>query len=192
MSSTAPRGTGEPVLPGTIRKLDISERAEVRDHLLRLDPEDRRLRFLGSVDDAAIAAYGDTIFTSGVIALGCSVHGVLRAVGELRYRMESGGLVGEVAITVERDWQNQGIGTEMLRRLIELARNRSIKTLHLYCLGDNTRMQVVVRKLGGELRYVDGTVEADIAQPWPSCWSLLGEALADGQAVLQAWWGDPT
>nr|WP_294517279.1 hypothetical protein [uncultured Rhodopila sp.] len=49
-----------------------------------------------------------------------------------------------------------------------------------------------IRKLGGALHTADGAVEAKIAHPWPSCLSLLSEADANGQAVLQAWWLQPS
>jgi ribosomal protein S18 acetylase RimI-like enzyme len=171
-----------------IRKLFAFEREKVRNHLLRLDPEDRRLRFFGAVGDSYISSYSETIFSTGAIILGCFENGELRAIGELRRGGTRWGQAAEVAITVERTFQRRGIGTEMLRRLVEIARNRSIRTLHLVCLLDNTRMQKIVRKQGGALCYGNGAAEADISAPWPSYWSLLSEATADGQAALHAWW----
>ena len=179
-----------PTRSRVIRKLLQSERGKVRDHLLRLDPENRRLRLFGRVGDDYIETYSETLFATGDIVLGCFVDGELRAVGELRHQGDLWRPVAEVAITVERPFQNSGIGTALLRQLVEFAQNRSIRTLHLFCLLDNHRMQSVARKLGGELMVVDGEVEADINPPWPTCWSLIDEALAEGQAVLHAWWGD--
>jgi RimJ/RimL family protein N-acetyltransferase len=166
-----------PTRSHVIRRLLRSERGRVRDHLLRLDPEDRRLRFLGSVGDSYIETYSKKLFATGDIMLGCFIDGELRP-------------VAEVAITVERPFQNNGIGTTLLRQLVEFAQNRRIRTLHLFCLLDNHRMQSVARKLGGELSIVDGEVEVDINPSWPTCWSLIDEALAEGQAALHAWWGD--
>jgi GNAT superfamily N-acetyltransferase len=178
-----------PLADGTIRKLLASEHEKVRDHLLRLSPADRRLRFLGYVGDDFIVAHSEKVFAAGGIILGCFVRGMLCAVGELHH--DGTYQVAEVAITVEQSVQNCGIGTELLRRLVEIARNRAIKTLHCFCLLDNKRAQKIARKLGGVLQWVDGAVKADIIQPWPNYWSLLGEVLADGQAVLHAWWGEP-
>jgi len=53
------------------------------------------------------------------------------------------------------------------------------------------RVQEIARRQGGALKWVDGAVEADITQPWPSLFSLLGEAFADGQAMRNAWWEAP-
>jgi GNAT superfamily N-acetyltransferase len=173
-----------------IRKLLTSERDKVRDHLLRLAPEDRRLRFFCQVGDAFIADYCEKLFAANDIVLGAFIDGTLRGVGELRHESPRWQPAAEAAVTVERTYQSSGIGTALLRQLVELAQNRSIKTLHLFCLIDNSRMQSVVKKLGGQLSVADGAVAADINPPLPTCWSLLDEALVEGQAVLQAWWGD--
>lgn len=125
--------------------------------------------------DDFIVAHSEALFTAGGIVLGCFVRGVLCAVGELHHQGTS--RVAEVAIIVEQSFQSCGIGTEILRRLVLIARNRAIRTLHCYCLLDNTGAQKIARKLGGALKCVDGAVEADITQPWPTYWSLLGEAL---------------
>jgi GNAT superfamily N-acetyltransferase len=169
-----------------IRKLRTWDRGKVRDHLLRLGSDDRQRRFLGRVGDDFIVAHSDALFAPGVIVVGCFMRGALCAVGELHQQVAVP--IAEIAITVEPSFQNCGLGTEILRRLVLMARNRGIKTLHCFCLLDNTRAQKIARKLGGALQCVDGAIEAEIVQPWPSCWSLSDEAFADGQAVLRAWW----
>ena len=174
---------------GTIRKLRAWERGKVRDHLLRLSPDDRQRRFLGSVGDDFIVAHSDALFAPDVIVLGCFMRGALCAVGELHQQVTV--RIAEIAITVEPAFQNCGLGTEILRRLVLMARNRGIKTVQCFCLLDNTRAQKIAHRLGGALQCLDGAMEAQIIQPWPSCWSLLDEAFADGQAVLHAWRGDP-
>jgi GNAT superfamily N-acetyltransferase len=174
-----------------IRKLIASEWATVRDHLLRLGTEDRRARFFCAVGDDAIAAYSEKIFADNGIVLGCFVGGVLRGVGELRQHGALWNSGAEIAITVERPFQCGGIGTALLKRLIELARNRSIRTIHFLCLLDNAGARKIARNAGATPRCIDGAVTGDIIQPWPSFWSLFSEAFADGQAVLHGWFGDP-
>jgi RimJ/RimL family protein N-acetyltransferase len=129
------------------------------------------------------------LLSPGVVVLGCFENGELCAAGELHQQGTE--RVAEVALTVEQPFQSRGIGTELLRRLVEIARNRGIRTLHCFCLLDNTRAQKIARKLGGAIHTVDGEFEAEIAHPWPGCLSLLSEANANGQAVLQAWWLRP-
>ena len=84
--------------PHVIRKLLRSERDKVRDHLLRLDPEDRRLRFFGRVSDLYIETYSGKLFATGDVMLGCFIDGELRAVGELRHQGDLWRPVAEVAI----------------------------------------------------------------------------------------------
>lgn len=186
ITSPEARQTGDLFAGGNIRKLLARDRGQLRDHLLRLGPADRQLRFLGSVGDDFVIAHSEKLLSPGVTALGCFVRGGLCAVGELH--QQGIGRVAEVAITVEQPFQGRGIGTELLRRLVDLARNRGIRTLHCFCLLDNARARKIARKLHGAIHTVEGAVEAEIARPWPSCLSLLSEANANGQAMLQAWW----
>lgn len=169
------------------RKLLPWERGTLRGHFLRLEPEDRRLRFFAQVGDGFIESYCEKAFTPGSAVLGCFIDGELRAVGELRQQGSLWNRMGEVAISVEKPYQNCGIGTDMLRRVIGLARNRSIETLHLFCLADNSKMQRVTRKLGGTLKYAEGEIDAMINPPRPTYWSLMEEAIAEGSAVLHTW-----
>ena len=190
ITSAGARPAGTLFAGGSIRKLLACERGQLRDHLLRLSPADRQLRFLGSVGDDAINAYTHMLLSPGVTVLGCFVRGVLRAAAELH--RQGSGRVAEVAITVEHPLQGRGIGTELLRHLVDIARNRGIRTLHCFCLIDNARARKIARKLGGAIHTADGAVEAEIVHPWPGCLSLLSEANANGQAVLQAWWLRPS
>lgn len=168
-----------------IRKLFATEAPAVRAHMLRLDLADRRSRFFAGLGDAAVAAHCEAIFDAGGIVLGAFVAGELRGIGELRRQGAVAEQAAEVAFSVERPFQGLGIGTALLRRLIEVARNRAIRTVHFHCLVDNTAARRIAGSAGGALRYADGVISAEITQPWPCFWSLLSEAIADGQAV----WG---
>lgn len=58
----------------------------------------------------------------------------------------------EVAIIVSDHCQKQGLGTELLRRLIEIARSRKLHRVSGELLRDNLAMQTIVRKLGFRFR----------------------------------------
>jgi GNAT superfamily N-acetyltransferase len=174
-----------------IRKVLTTEKTKVREHFLRLDPEDRRLRFFDSRGNGLIAAYCETLWRTGDVVLGGFVDGRMRALGELRQAGDWRHATAEIAITVERPFQNSGIGTALLRCLIQHARNRGVRTLQLFCLVDNHRMRHLTHKLGGTLKIEGGEIAVDIAPPWPSPWSLLDEALTDGAAILHASLGEP-
>ena len=58
----------------------------------------------------------------------------------------------EVAILVSDQYQKQGLGTELLRRLIQIARDQKLHRVFGELLRDNLAMQVIVRKLGFRFR----------------------------------------
>lgn len=171
---------------GAIRKLRADERGEVRAHLLRLDPEDRWFRFAGPASDARIEAYCDGLDDSITTMIGYFVDGRVRGLGELKPLDAAWPRAGEAAISVERAFQNRGIGTALLRRLIVIARNRSIRSLSMICLLENRRMLRIARKVGSSVEFDHGEVDASLTLPWPTHLTFLIEHLDDLRAVVAA------
>jgi RimJ/RimL family protein N-acetyltransferase len=168
------------------RKLLARERSLVRDHLLRLSPDDRCRRFCGVVDDAHIVRYCTLDDGHQRIALGCWDQGQLCAIGELVFlSMPPWGGDAEVGLSVEQRWQNQGIGSELLRRLLVSARNRGVRAVTMLCVRDNRRMQRVARKFGAELRASGSEIEGELICRWPTQASLLEESWSDGLGLLE-------
>lgn len=68
----------------------------------------------------------------------------------------------EFAILVSDAWQHQGLGTELLRRLVAIGRSEGVTHIAASILPDNLDMQRVCSKVGFELRHLpeDGVVEA--------------------------------
>lgn len=63
----------------------------------------------------------------------------------------------EVAILVSDQYQKQGLGTELLRRLIQVARDQKRRRVCGELLRDNLAMQIIFKKLGFRFRpCVDG------------------------------------
>ena len=58
---------------------------------------------------------------------------------------------GEFALIVSDKWQRQGLGTELLKRLIEIARTEKLERLTAIILADNQAMQHVSKKAGCKL-----------------------------------------
>ncbi|MGA7929437.1 MAG: GNAT family N-acetyltransferase [Candidatus Sulfotelmatobacter sp.] len=58
----------------------------------------------------------------------------------------------EVAILVSDQYQKQGLGTELLRRLIEIARGQKLHRVSGKLLRDNLAMQTIVKNLGFRFR----------------------------------------
>jgi GNAT superfamily N-acetyltransferase len=170
------------------RKLLPSELVQLREHLLRLAPHDRYARFSGGVGPAYIEQHCRKFDWLTGVVIGAFEGVTLRGAAELRWLQPGLGLRAEFAVTVEEAYQDQGIGTELLRRTLVYARNRGLKSLMMLCLTDNRRMQSIARKFEGELAFQEGQVEADIAVPFPTHFTLLDEALGDSVAFAAQWW----
>ncbi len=178
----------EPVVsdPGVvIRRLWWFEQEQWRDHLLRLSPEDRRLRFAGITSEDAIQRYCDKADPFSMTIIGAFVDGTLRAVGECRMVGDEWPRDAELAFSVEAEYQGRGIGSELFRRLVMYARNRSVKKVYLVTEPYNDRMRRVARKFGMSLSLEYGELEGRLELFWPTYSSVLDEVLAEGAAYWQ-------
>jgi len=167
-----------------IRTLLPTEFNLLRDHLLRLDPEDRYRRFQGHASDARIVEYVAGLDRFRAIVVAWIEDGQMRGAAELA-RLGAPSLThAELAVTVEGPWQDRGIGTDLLRRALILARNRGIERVHMICLATNQRMRHLADKFAGRMVDLDGEIEATLALRAPDGFSLLEEALGLGQASV--------
>ena len=66
---------------------------------------------------------------------------------------------GEFAVVVIDKWQNKGLGTELTKRLVEIARNEKLGSLVAYTLRENRDMQHMCAKLGFSVRQAVGESE---------------------------------
>ncbi len=162
------------------RKLWAADNAALRAHMLRLDQESRRMRFGTPVTDYFIEQYADNALGSHSIAHGYFVDGVLRGVAELRgFRGVAGG-EAEAAFSVEKDFQNRGIGTELFSRTVLAAQNRGIYKLFVNFLSQNARMQAIAKKFDAVVTYDSDGGHAQIEAPRANAFSIWKEALTDG------------
>jgi len=171
--------SGERLLAGSIRKLWPTETHLFRDHLLRLDKESRRMRFAHGVSDSFIEEYASRMSEMGSLVYAYLEGGQARAVAELRKLGDIWGQEAEAAFSVERAYQDMGIGTELMGRVIRAARNRGVQRLYMSCLAENRRMQAIARKYEAELRFEYGEVVGEIVALEPNYFSILAEAVED-------------
>lgn len=82
-----------------------------------------------------------------------------RSLGKGRYEILGVGRMSKVhatataefAVVVIDKWQNKGLGTELTKRLIEIARHEKLNRLVAYTLLENKEMQHMCKKLGFEV-----------------------------------------
>jgi RimJ/RimL family protein N-acetyltransferase len=135
----------------------LSEESRYRRFLSPHDPlSEAELHYLTEVDhhdhEALVAVDPDT--GDGV--------GVARYVRDLQ-RSDS----AEIAVAVADDWQGRGVGTELLHRLADRAREEGIARFTALVLADNRPMMQLLGDLG-EARVVDegqGAVELAVDLP---------------------------
>jgi len=177
-------------MPGTIRKLWLGETGRFREHLLRLDPESRANRFGAPVNDYFVKQYAARAIGSDAVMHGYFVDGTLRGCAELRGLHTLPPHAAEAAFSIEKSFQNNGVGSALMGRTILAARNRGIKKLFMNCLAHNHPMQAIARKYHADLKFEAGDVMAEIANAQPDPISVFREFVADGcgigTAVLDA------
>jgi acetyltransferase len=63
----------------------------------------------------------------------------------------------EMALLVRDQYQHRGLGIELLRRLIQAARDEHLDSMQAYLLGENVEMRRLVEKLGFRVQPPDET-----------------------------------
>jgi len=164
---------------GNIHKLGTADEKLFRDHLLRLDKKGRRSRFAHSVSDSFIEKYAKLSTEVDSVIYGFFVDDVLRGVSELRPLGETWGDMAEAAFSVEPGFQDLGIATELMGRIIRSARNRNVGHLYISCLAENRKMQRIAKKYDAQLRFEHGEVLGEILPEHRSIGSVIGEKLDD-------------
>lgn len=169
-----------------IRRLWPRDEESFRDHLHRLDPRSRRARFGGAVDASFVDRYAGTALSLEGLIYGGFLDGKLRAAGELRSLGETSPRSAEAAFSVEQAYQDSGVGTALMGRVITAARNRGFRTIYMICLADNARMRRLAEKHGADLQVEGDSVEGTIRHLGPSPITLLEEMVHDAQGFVTA------
>lgn len=173
------------VAGGVIRKLNPTETPDFARHLLRLDPETRRMRFAGIVTDFFIKAYADRRLPEKAVRLVFVHDHEIRGTAELIPLGGSDPHQAEFAISVERPFQKRGIGRALMDELIVMARNRGLTALAMLCLADNVGMRRLATRLGARFRMHQGEAVGRLDAPMRTVLTLADEAWADGVAMTE-------
>lgn len=159
-------------LKGRIRLLRHSELPQFKAHLLRLDATSRRDRFNGPTSDAFVASYAERCFNDGTIVIGYVDDGEVLGAAELHERPEDSEPTGEIAFSVERHLQRQGLGSLLFARLVESARAFGYARLLVTTHPQNEPMKRLARSFKARLRFDQGEtvglIELEPAAPLPA------------------------
>ena len=146
----------------TLRPLRPEDRDIELAFVTGLSPETRSNRLLGGTH-AITREYIESLVTVDysrdmALAATAMLDGET-LIGVARYVLDRNNESAEFAIVVADSWQGRGIGSRLLRKLIDVARRRGLKRLYGDVLGTNRPMLEFVRKLGFTLaRHEDPTL----------------------------------
>lgn len=171
-----------PPAPGDgIRRIGHAARDELERHLMRLSAYHRRMRFNGSVSDGFIETYCRGLPGASSMVLGYYTGGALRGAAELFILTDNSPRRScEIALSVEADHQGRGIGTSLVKRMLVMASNRRVRTMHVLYAHGNKRMENIVRRFDAAVSSDGAQAEAVLAVPPPDNLSVFEEAMTGG------------
>lgn len=140
-----------------IRAADVEiERAFVRD----LSAESRYFRFLHTLrelDEPTLVRLTDIDYDRemALIAVVCENRREVQ-VGVARYVTGSSGRDCEFAVVIADCWQGKGIGGQLMRNLMQAARERGLESMEGFVLHGNQGMLALAGALGFRAEFVPG------------------------------------
>jgi GNAT superfamily N-acetyltransferase len=152
---------------GQVRTLRQQEELpQLREHLLRLDPQSRYDRFHGFMDDDFIERYAAKCSDDGTVIIAYIEDGVVRGAAELHPPDQSPDSQAEIAFSVETCVRRQGVGSILFRKLIAEARSKGYRSLRITTGARNQAMRALANKFGAHLtfRYGESTGSIDLKQ----------------------------
>ena len=157
------KGVNPRFLPGFVppiyRELAPEEYGALQAHLLRLGLRSRSMRFGYPASDGTIERYCTNQTGRKPVICGAFIGGELRGVADMRFISEKWPFSAELALSVEDDWQDIGIGTELMARALRAARRHHIAVVELNFLPENIRMRRIAEKHGAIFSHQTGLMK---------------------------------
>jgi len=164
-----------------VRELSRLERGALERHFLRLETEDRRLRFGVPLADGAVQAYVRRIDFERDVVFGVS-NDALQLIGA-GHLARSGGHA-ELGVSVLPGYRGRGVGGALLARAHLHARNWGARALFMHCLAENAAMMRLARKQRMELVAQSGEADAWLRLAPADAASYFGEVFAQRAALF--------
>jgi RimJ/RimL family protein N-acetyltransferase len=146
-----------------IRPIRSADAPLLADGFARLSARSRWMRFLTAKRELSPAElrYLTHIDHHDHEALGALSHDGGQGVGVARYiRHAEDRQTADMAITIVDDWQGRGLGTELLTRLSDRARQEGVRRFTALVAADNAAVAGLLQKMRAELvGYESGTAE---------------------------------
>ncbi len=138
----------------TVRPLRPEDAALYPDFFADVTSEDRRLRFFGPLahvtnDMIERFTHYDPNTAMAFIALDADDGKML---GVVRLHDDADGKGGEFAVLVRSSLKGHGLGSLLMKHIIDYARQKGLSRVHGQVLAENTTMLRLAEELGFEIR----------------------------------------
>lgn len=163
------------------RKLIILDKQKLINHLLKLQGDDRRLRFGAPVNDEYIANYVER--TCGKPEnkwFGVEVDGVIIAAC---HTAKINDTTAELGCSVDPEYRGNGLAQKMFDRTVMWLKTRGIRTVYMHCLSENAIMRHIARKNDMEVVSEYGESDANVELDPQSPFDVVLDAYADRMAL---------
>ncbi|MCK9539251.1 N-acetyltransferase family protein [Dokdonella sp.] len=142
--------------PVSIRPIDSQDAELELEFLNRLSPAMRELRFLGLIREpcpqvARELTDLDPATAAGFIAV-VSEEGRERQIGAAHFHLGATDDQCDCSVTVSDEWQKRGVGSTLMRLLIEAARLRGIRHMRAFAPTRSDGSHQLAARLGFERR----------------------------------------
>lgn len=155
-----------------IYRLCVWDYAKYRDHLLALDSESRYMRFGFSIKDETIEELCNKWRSKASQHVVFAIENDnLEVVAVAHISLEEA--VPELAFSVLKEYQRQGMGDALMKRAIEYCQNRGIEHCYMVCLSSNNKMRQLARKNSAVIETEEGDSVGRVKIPsptWNSIW----------------------
>ena len=181
---------------GSVRTLRQQEELPLlRGHLLRLDPESRRDRFNGFMDDGFVGRYAEKCADDGTVIIAYFEDGVVRGAAELHPPDQSADLLPEIAFSVEACVRRRGVGSMLFKKLIAEARLKGYHSLRITTGARKQAMRALASKFGAHLTFrhgeSTGSIDLKPRNQIESAMPALAGTIAAANAIVdlnRAYW----
>ena len=165
-----------------VRRVLPHEYEKYRTHLKNLDSNSKYLRFGSFVNDVAIDQICDNIESDKDHHILFCIEGAdleFLAVGHIALSDDM-----ELAFSVLKQHQGQGIGNLLMRRCIQWCRTHGILHGNMICLSSNGPIRHLCKKYGMKMRQEHGEVLAEFEFEYAGIDTFISEATDQNLAVL--------
>jgi len=169
----------------TVRRVLPHEYAKYRAHLKSLDTESKVLRFGYTVSDYILDTLCDKFEANPDKHILFAIENEqleFIAIGHVALEGEM-----ELAFSVLKEYQGQGMGNLLMKRCIQFCRTRRIRKGCMVCLTTNAAIRHLCKKYGISIHNELGETMADIQLDYPDVTTYIYEQVDSNIGILDYW-----